>query len=257
MATEAGAHKAAEAAGGLAVDPMHQFVIQPIVPIRIGSLDLSFTNSALWMFITVGVVAVFLLLGGSRLVPSRWQAMKEATYEFVADLVRDVLGDEGRRFFPFIFALFMFIFTANMLGLVPYSFTVTSHIIVTFAFAFFIFVLATVLGFMKNGLRYLKLFVPSGVPPFLIPVIVPIEVISYFMRPISHSVRLFANMMAGHAMMKVFASFVIGLGIIGGWVPLAFLVAVTALEVLVAFLQAFVFVMLAAIYINDAFHPEH
>ena len=257
MATEAGAHKAAEAANGLGVDPMHQFVIQPIVPIRIGSLDLSFTNSTLWMFITVGVIAAFLLLGGTRLVPSRWQAMKEASYEFIADLVRDILGDEGRPFFPFVFALFMFILTANMLGMVPYSFTVTSHIIVTFALALFVFVLATVVGFVKHGVRYLRLFVPSGVPPLMLVLLVPIEIISYFTRPISLSVRLFANMMAGHAMLKVFGGFVVALGILGGWLPLAVMVGVTALEVLVAFLQAFVFVMLTVIYFNDALHLDH
>ncbi len=257
MATEAGAHEAAGAAGGVVMDPLHQFVIQPIVPIRIGSLDLSFTNSTLWMFITVGVVAVFLLLGGTRLVPGRWQAMKEATYEFVADLVRESLGDEGRPFFPFVFALFMFILAANMLGLIPYSFTVTSHIIVTFALAFFVFVLATVVGFVKHGARYLRLFVPSGVPPILLVVLVPVEVLSYFMRPISHSVRLFANMMAGHAMLKIFGGFVVLLGVLGGWMPLALLVAVTMLETLVAFLQAFVFVMLTVIYLGDALHPEH
>ncbi len=255
MATEAGARAAGEAAAAL--NPLEQFEIHRLLPIRIGNIDLSFTNSSLWMFITIGVVALFLLGGGARLVPGRWQSAKEIIYEMMSSMTRDMLGEKGRPFFPFVFALFMFILTANMLGLVPYSFTVTSHIIVTFAMALFVFVLATVVGFVKHGLGYLKLFSPSGVHWVMKIILVPIEIISYFTRPISLSVRLFANMMAGHTMLKVFAGFVIGLGLIGGWAPLAMMVALTGLEVLVAALQAYVFAMLTVIYLNDAINMDH
>ena len=257
MATEAGVHKAAEAAGGLSIDPMHQFVIHRIIPVKIGGLDLSFTNSALWMFVIVGLAALFLLLGGLRVVPSRWQSVKELSYEFIAGAMRDVLGDKGRAFFPFVFTLFIFILFANMLGMVPYSFTVTSHIIITFALALFVFVMATIVGFVKHGFGYLKLFVPSGVPAYMLVILVPIEIISYFTRPMSLSVRLFANMMAGHTMLKVFGAFVVGLGFIGGWAPLAMMVALSGLEVLVAFLQAYVFAVLTVIYLNDAINMHH
>jgi len=256
------AHGAAEAAqaahgGGHGFDPLHQFQIQPLVPIRLGDVDLSFTNSSLWMLIAVVVVLALLMAGGNRLVPSRLQSVREMLYEFIADNTRDILGDAGRPFFPFLFTLFMFILAANMLGMIPYSFTVTSHIIVTFALALFVFLLATVVGFIRHGAHYLKIFVPSGVPAPMLLVLVPIEVISYFTRPISLSVRLFANMMAGHTMLKVFASFVVGLGIIGGWAPLAMMVALTGLEFLVAFLQAYVFTVLTIIYLSDAIHMGH
>ena len=260
MASEAAAHKAAEAAeaaGGFSIDPMHQFVIHRIIPVKIGGLDLSFTNSSLWMVIIVALAALFLLAGGRRVVPTRWQSLKEMTYEFIAGTMRDILGDSGRSFFPFVFTLFIFILLANMLGMVPYSFTVTSHIIVTFALALVVFVLATAVGFIKHGAGYLKLFVPSGVPAYMLVILVPIEIISYFTRPLSLSVRLFANMMAGHTMLKVFGAFVVGLGIIGGWAPLAMMVALSGLEVLVAFLQAYVFAVLTVIYLNDAINMHH
>ncbi len=256
MAAEAAA-AAAEHGAEKGIDPLHQFAIQPIVPLKIGSLDLSFTNSSLWMVITLVVLAVFLLGGGTRLVPGRWQSMKEVSYEFVASMVRDTLGDAGRAFFPLIFTLFMFIFAANTLSLIPYSFTVTSHIAVTFTLAIFVFVLATVVGFIKHGAGYLRLFVPKGVPGWMLPLIVPIEVFSYLLRPITLSIRLAANMTAGHILFKIFGAFVIMLGILGGWLPLAILVAITALEFLVAFLQAFVFALLTTIYLNDALHMNH
>ncbi len=249
------AGKAAEHAG--AEGPLHQFVIKPLVPIRIGEWDFSFTNSSLWMVIAVAVVSAVFLFGQNRLVPHRLQSIRELAYEFVANLTRDILHDEGRPFFPFVFTLFIFILAANLLGMIPYSFTVTSHIIVTFALALVVFVLATVVGFVKNGFRYLKLFVPSGVPWYMLPILVPVEIISYFTRPFSLSVRLFANMMAGHTMLKVFGGFVVALGIIGGWAPLALMVAFTGLEFLVAFLQAYVFMVLTIIYLSDALHPEH
>ena len=240
------------AGGGLAIDPMHQFKVHSLFDIKIGGFDMSFTNASLWMVITVAVVSLVLLLGSSKMVPGRLQSVGELAYEFVSGMMRDVLGDTGRVFFPLIFTLFMFVLGANMLGMVPYSFTVTSHIIVTFGLAAAIFIGATIVGFAKHGLHYLKLFVPSGVPAVLLPLLVVIEVISYFTRPISLSVRLFANMMAGHTMLKVFAGFVVAMGFLGGWAPLAMMVALTGLEILVAFLQAYVFAVLTCIYLNDA-----
>jgi F-type H+-transporting ATPase subunit a len=248
---------AEQSGSGLAIDPMHQFQVQAIVPINIGGIDLSFTNASLWMVIGLGVIALVLLTGPSRLVPGRLQSVGELAYEFISGMMRDILGNSGRAYFPFVFTLFMFVLAANMLGMVPYSFTVTSHIIVTFALAATVFVGATVIGFIKNGPGYLRLFVPSGVPILLLPLLVVIEVISYFTRPISLSVRLFANMMAGHTMLKVFAGFVVGMGVLGGWAPLAMMVALTGLEILVAFLQAYVFAVLTCIYLNDALNMHH
>ena len=254
MASE---HSAAAAAahgggGGLAIDPMHQFQIKRLVPMEIGGYDISFTNASLWMVIVVCVASLVLLMGSTRIVPGRLQSIGELAYEFIANMMRDILGESGRAYFPLIFTLFMFVLVANMLGMVPYSFTVTSHIIVTFGLALAIFIGATVLGFIKHGFGYLKLFVPSGVPKAMLPIITVIEVISYFSRPISLSVRLFANMMAGHTMLKVFAGFVVAMGVLGGWMPLAMMVALTGLEILVAFLQAYVFAVLTCIYLNDA-----
>ncbi|MDX1580159.1 MAG: F0F1 ATP synthase subunit A, partial [Alphaproteobacteria bacterium] len=191
------------------------------------------------------------------MVPGRWQSMVELSYEFVAKMLNDSVGPEARRFFPVIFTLFLLNLFCNRMGLVPYAFTVTSHIIVTFALAFFILVGITIYGFIRNGLGFAKLFVPSGVPVALLPFLVLIEILSYLIRPISLSVRLFANMMAGHTMLKVFAGFVISLGALAGWAPLAFLVALTGLEIGIAFLQAYVFAILTCIYLNDAFHPGH
>jgi F-type H+-transporting ATPase subunit a len=196
-------------------------------------------------------------MGRRSLVPSRFQSMAELSYEYIANMVRENLGEEGMRFFPWVFTIFIFILTLNLLGLIPHSFTVTSHIIVTFAFAAMVWITVTVIGFVRHGAGFLRLFVPSGIPIWLMPVIIPIELISYLIRPISHSVRLFANMMAGHTMLKVFAGFVVGLGLFGGWAPLAFLVAFTGLEFLVAFLQALIFTVLTCIYLNDALHMHH
>jgi F-type H+-transporting ATPase subunit a len=191
------------------------------------------------------------------LVPGRLQSVAEISYEFVAYMVKETAGADAMRFFPFVFTLFLFILVLNLLGMVPYSFAVTSHIIITFALALFVFLGVTIIGFIKHGAGFLKFFVPSGVPMVLLPLLVVIELISYLIRPISLSVRLFANMMAGHTMLKVFGAFVVALGALGGWAPLAFLVVFTALEVLVAFLQAFVFAILTCIYLNDALHMHH
>jgi len=199
-------------------------------------------------------VFIVFAMRNAEMVPNRTQSVAEISYQFVANMVRDNVGTDGMKYFPFIFTLFMFVLTMNMLGMMPYSFTVTSHIIVTLALALFVFVGVTLIGFWKHGIGFLKFFVPSGVPFVLLPLLVVIEVISYLTRPVSLSVRLFANMMAGHTMLKVFGSFVVALGLIGGWAALAFMVAFTGLEILVAFLQAYVFAILTCIYLNDALH---
>lgn len=241
--------------------PLEQFEIKTIGPaIEIGGLDLSFTNSAAWM-VAATVAATVLLRVGSRrraLVPGRMQVMAELAYEFIANMIRDNVGDAGRRFFPYIFTLFMFILFGNLLGLIPYSFTYTSHIIVTGALAITVFLGVTAVGVAKHGLHFFSFFVPSGVPAIMLPLMIPIEVISYLSRPVSLSIRLFANMMAGHTMMKVFAGFVIPLGAasfgIGGIAPVAMDVLLTGFELLVAFLQAYVFTVLTCLYLNDALH---
>lgn len=238
---------------------MQQFEIKRLIPIDLFGVDASFTNASLFMVIAVGLIAAFLIfaMGRRQLVPGRLQSMAELSYEYIANMVRENLGEEGMKYFPWVFTIFMFILTLNLLGMIPHSFTVTSHIIVTFAFAVMVWVVVTIIGFVKHGTGYLRLFVPAGVPWWLLPIIVPIELISYFIRPISHSVRLFANMMAGHTMLKVFAGFVVGLGALGGWAPFAFVVAFTGLEVVVAFLQALIFTVLTCIYLNDALHMHH
>ena len=250
---------APEHGGGLAIDPMHQFRIERLIPLNIGGYDVSFTNASLFMLIAVALITLFTTAAMSKraLVPGRLQSMAELSYEFVANMLRQNTGQAGMVFFPFVFSLFMFVLFLNMLGMVPYSFTVTSHIIVTFALASFIFIGVTIIGFAKHGIGFLKFFVPSGVPLVLLPLLVVIEVISYLTRPISLSVRLFANMLAGHTMLKVFAGFVIALGLAAGWLPLLFMVALTGLELLVAFLQAYVFAILTCIYLNDALHMHH
>ena len=245
---------AAEGAHG----PMHQFEINRIAEFQLFGFDASFTNSSLFMVIGCALIVGFLALAtnGRSLVPSRLQSVAELSYEFVANMVRENVGLAGMKYFPFVFTLFAYILVMNLLGLIPYSFTVTSHIIITFALAAFVFVLVTVVGFARHGLGYLKLFVPEGVPFWLMPLIVPIELISYLIRPISLSVRLFANMMAGHTMLKVFAGFVVSLGVFG-FAPLLFTIAFTGLEFIVAFLQAFIFAILTCIYLNDAVNMHH
>jgi F-type H+-transporting ATPase subunit a len=238
---------------------MEQFQIKRIFPIDFFGLDASFTNASLFMVIAVALISGFLILAMGRraLVPGRIQSIAELSYEYIANMVRENLGEEGMKYFPWVFTIFMFILTLNLLGMIPHSFTVTSHIIVTFAFAAMVWIVVTLIGFWRHGVGFLRLFVPAGVPWWLLPIIVPIELISYFIRPISHSVRLFANMMAGHTMLKVFAGFVVGLGVLGGWAPFAFVVAFTGLEVVVACLQALIFTVLTCIYLNDALHMHH
>jgi F-type H+-transporting ATPase subunit a len=245
--------------------PIAQFEIKPLITLgKIGNSPLAFTNSALFMAITVTVIVGFLILAtrSRSLVPSRWQSLAELSYEFVADTVRQSAGHEGMKFFPLVFSLFMFVLVANLLGMIPGSFTVMSHIIVTFALAMIVFLTLVIYGFAKHGTHFLGLFVPSGVPGYVLPLVVAIEVISFLSRPISLSVRLFANMLAGHIALKIFAGFVASLLAAGFWsilspLPLALTVGLTALEFLVAFLQAYVFTILTCIYLNDALHPGH
>ena len=237
-------------------NPLQQFEVKTLIPIHMGGVDASFTNASMFMMFAVAGVATFLMLSmrGRALVPTRWQSLAELSYEFIAGMVRDNVGNEGRKYFPFVFSLFMFILFANLIGLLPYSFTFTSHIIVTFAMAITVFLGVTVIGIVRHKLHFLSFFMPAGVPAVMAPILIPIEIVSYLSRPVSLSIRLFANMMAGHTMMKVFAGFVIPLGILGGWAPLAVDVALTGFEFLVAFLQAYVFTILTCLYLNDAIH---
>lgn len=243
------------AAEGGGIDPIHQFEIVPIVPIQVGSLDLSFTNSSLWMVIAAVVSTALLTLSmrGRALVPGRWQSVAEMLYLVVANMVRDNVGSEGRKYFPFIFTLFMFLLIGNVQGMIPGSFTFTSHLIVNFALASVIFIAVTVIGIMRHGAHFLRLFFPEGAPLWTAVILVPIELVSYLSRPISLSVRLFANMLVGHTLLKVMAGFVLLMGV-AGVVPLAVLVGITALEFLVAILQAYVFTILTCIYLHDAIH---
>ena len=236
-------------------NPLEQFEIRPLIPIEIGDVDLSFTNSAAFMVLTVAAVASFLVFSVRRraLIPGRWQSMAEMTYGFVANLLHDTVGVEGRPYFPFVFTVFTFVLFGNVLGLLPYSFTFTSHIIVTAALALVVFTGVTVIGFAKHRLHFFSFFLPPGVPLWMAPLLVPIEILSYLTRPLSLSVRLFANMMAGHTLLKVIAGFVLAMGAFGV-VPLAGLVALTGLELLIAVLQAYIFTILTCVYLNDALH---
>src|SRR4030088_2479977 len=250
----------------MAADPIHQFQITKYFTIgHIGGQEIAFTNSSAYMFLSVAIISL-LMIGGSagrQLVPGRIQSMAELSYEFVANTIRSTAGSEGMKFFPLVFSLFMIIAVSNLIGIIPYTFTVSSHLIVTAALALLGVFIVLFYGLYKNGLKFFKLFVPSGVPIFVMPIVVPIEVISFLLKPISHSVRLFANMLAAHIAVKVFASFIGMLGALGfiGWagavLPLGLTIALTALELLVAFLQAYVFTILTCIYLNDAIHPGH
>jgi F-type H+-transporting ATPase subunit a len=238
--------------------PLEQFEIVDLSKplFMIGKVPIAFTNSAAFMLAAVGAASIFLIAAGSQkqLVPGRLQGMAELLYDMVAGMIRDNVGDAGKKYFPFLFSLFIFILFGNMLGMIPYSFTFTSHIAVTFAMAFAIFIVITLIGIFKHGLHFFSLFFPHGAPLATAPILIPIEVISYLSRPVSLSVRLFANMTVGHVLLKVLAGFVVALGVIGGWVPLLVLVGITALEFLVAFLQAYIFTILCCIYLNDALH---
>lgn len=248
----------------MANGPIHQFQIHKIVPIEVGGLDFSFTNSSLFMVVSVLLAASFLYFATSArsLIPGRAQSVAEMSYEFIANILREGAGSAGMKFFPLVFTLFMFVLTANLLGMFPYFYTVTSQIIVTFALSMLVILIVVFYGFFKHGFGFLKLFLPQGVPAILLPLVIAIEVISFLARPISLSVRLFANMLAGHITLKVFAGFVASLGALGALgvggaiLPLIMTVALTALEFLVAFLQAYVFAVLTCMYLNDALHPD-
>jgi F-type H+-transporting ATPase subunit a len=246
------------------IDPIEQFHIEKLFTIgHIGNQEIAFTNSSAYMFGSVALISLLMIGSGRRLVPGRLQSVAEIAYEFVANTIRSNAGKDGMKFFPLVFTIFMLLAVSNMVGVIPYSFTIASHIIVTAALAFLVFFTVLIYGFYKNGLKFFKLFVPSGIPIFILPLVVFIEIFSFFLRPVSHSVRLFANMLAGHIALAVFASFIpllAGLGIAGYFgavLPLGMVMALTALELLVAFLQAYVFTILTVIYINDAIHPGH
>lgn len=250
--------------GSAPVDPMHQFEIQRLFELpAVAGVDTAFTNSSLWMVIAISLVTLIMGLASRQtaMVPGRLQLLGEMAYGFVANMVKENVGTEGMRYFPFIFTLFMFVLFCNMLGMLPYSFTVTSHLIVTFALAAVVFCLVTLVGFIHHGVGFLKLFVPSGVPAVLLPLLVVIELISYLTRPVSLSVRLFGNMMAGHTMLKIFGGFVVGLSSAGlaplAIAPFALMVAFTGLELLIAGLQAYVFTILTCIYLSEAIHMNH
>ena len=250
----------------MAADPIHQFQIQNIAPLlKVGAAEIHFTNSAAFMILAVGLTALLLIgaTAGRRLVPTRLQSVAELTYELMASTLRNSAGEEGMKFFPLVLSLFMFILMSNVVGIIPYTFTVTSHIIITAALALTVFFTVIIYGIWKNGLHFFNLFLPSGIPGWMAPMIIVIELLSFMSRPISHSVRLFANMLAGHITLKLVGGFVVMMGSVGllgkfgAIAPLALTVALTALELLVAFLQAYVFTILTCIYLNDAIHPGH
>jgi len=245
-------------------DPIHQFEIHRYLPLEIFGFDASITNSTVFMIAAVAVIIGFLVFasGGRSLIPTKLQSLAEITYEFIAKMLQDACGKEGMKFFPLVFSLFTFIFVLNMLGMIPGFFTVTSHLAITAGLAVLVFVIVIFVGIAKNGAKFFKLFVPDGVPPLILPLVVAIEVISFLSRPISHAVRLFANMLAGHITLKVFGGFAVMLMSAGSFslltpLPILMAIALTALEFLVAFLQAYVFTMLTCMYLNDALHPGH
>jgi F-type H+-transporting ATPase subunit a len=251
----------------IATDPMYQFVITRLIPIEIGGVDLSLTNSALFMVLAVTLIIGFLAWATSRpqTVPNRAQSIAELWYGFVAGIVRDVNGPDGAKFFPLVFTLFSFILISNLIGMWPWFFTTTSHVAVTFTLALFTIGLVVAVGLWKNGLGFLRIFAPSGVPGYILWFVVIIEIFSFLSRPLSLGMRLFANMLAGHVALKIFAGFIpmlaTGVGALGvamgAALVMPLVVGITALEFLVAFLQAYVFAILTCVYLNDALHPGH
>lgn len=247
------------------LDPMKQFVVKDIIPLEVAGVDISFTNASLFMLLGVAVIFGFYMLATSKanIVPNRVQSVGEVGYEFIANMIRDTIGEEGFKFFPLVFSLFMFVYVANMLGMVPYFFTTTSQVIVTAALAILVFLSVIIFGIAKNGLKFFRLFAPHGVPPVMYILLIPLEIISFFVRPVTLSLRLFGNILAGHIVLKLFVGFTAALlGTAGAAAflapaPLLLAIAITALEFLVAFLQAYIFAILTCIYLNDAFHPSH
>jgi len=239
--------------------PLAQFEIKSLYDININDMSLNFTNSALFMVLSVVVSVSFLLYAtkDKLIIPNKLQASAESLYNFIKDMLLNNTGAAGMKFFPLVFSLFIFVLFCNLLGMFPYSYTATSHVIVTFALAALLFVVIVIAAFKKHGLKFLSIFMPSGTPLWLAPLLISIELFAYLARPVSLSIRLAANMTAGHTMMKVIAGFVISLGYIGGWLPLLFLVMLTGFEIFVAILQAYIFTMLACVYLNDAVHLSH
>ncbi len=234
--------------------PLSQFEIKPIIDLNFLGFDISFTNSALFMMLSVGILGlmIFSLKRKLSIIPGRMQSFCEIIYEFTSNTITDNVGKAGLQYFPLVFSLFIFILFCNLLGMLPYGFTVTSHIIVTFALAFLVFLTVTILGFVKHGLKFLSLFLPSGTPLWLAPLMIVIELFTYMARPVSLSIRLAANLMAGHVLLKVIAGFVLMMGVSGGWLPIPFLVLFTGFEIFVAILQAYIFTILTCVYLNDA-----
>lgn len=241
--------------GRTVASPLHQFEVSTILPIQIGSVNASFTNASLFMLVAVTLITVFIVqaMKPRAIVPGRLQSVAELAYDFIANMIRTNVGREGRPYFPFIFSLFYFILMGNMLGMMPYGYTFTSHLVVTLGMALVVFIGTTVIGFIKHGVGFCGFFLPHGTPIFLAPLLIPLEIMSYCFRPISLSLRLFANMTAGHTLLKVFAGFVVSLGVLG-FIPMVAVIGLTGLEFLVAFLQAYVYAVLACIYLNDALH---
>lgn len=246
-------------------DPMHQFQITPLLPLNLGGVDVSFTNSSLWMLIGTVLSIILLALMSSRksIIPGRLQVAGESLYGFVESLLKDNIGDNAKEYFPLVFTLFMTVLVGNMLGMIPYSFTFTSHLAVTATLALLVFLIVIGIGLKRHGLHFFHLFVPSGVPGWLLWLVVLIEIISFFSRPITLSVRLFANMVAGHVLLKVIAGFAIMFATMGGvaWLgtvlPIAFNVAVIGFEFFIAFIQAYVFAVLTCIYLKDTVEISH
>ena len=236
--------------------PLAQFEVHSLKEIMLGGYDISITNATLAMVASALLICIFLGAGirGRALVPTRWQSMVELSYLFIADQVKGSIGAQGKQYFPLVFTIFMFVLFGNLIGMIPYSFTFTSHIIVTFAMALAIFLFVTLLAIFKHGFKFLGFFLPAGTPWWMMPLMFFIELFAYLARPISLSVRLSANMLAGHTMLKVIAGFVVSLGLIGGWAPLSLLVVLTGFEFFIAFLQAYIFTILTCVYISDAVH---
>lgn len=238
------------------IDPLHQFQIKPILDLEVFGMNLSFSNSSLAVFFTIFVCYLFFRIGlsSNSLIPTRFQALIELMYQLVASTFEKNVGKKGKEYFPFVFSIFFFILFGNLLGMIPYMFTFTSHIIATFTLAMIVFIFVTILGFALHGAKFVSYFVPKGAPKMLLPLLIPIELLSYISRPVSLSIRLFANMMAGHTMLKVFAGFSTMMGIYGGIFPMGINVILTGFEILVAALQAYVFCVLTCLYIHDAVH---
>lgn len=251
--------------GQMAIDPMHQFQIDKYFNLNLGSIDISFTSASLAFVVVLGVIFLVLTLAASKakVVPSRIQSVGELGYEFIANTVRDTIGEDGMKFFPFVFTLFLLIFGINMLGMIPYFETPTAQIVVTVALALLVFLTVIIYGLIRNGIGFLKLFVPSGAPWPLLILLIPLEIISFFVRPVTLSLRLFGNILAGHIVLKLFISFTVALLGLASFLSVVSVatfglaLAFTALEFLVAFLQAYIFTVLTCVYLNDAFHPSH